>query len=62
MPAAPALKMFGSSPRKPGQMAWSRGVMNENAKNPKATVGTPASTSRVGLSTLRTRGFAYSLR
>ena len=35
-------------------------VTNSRAKNPNTTVGMPASTSSVGLSTLRTRRLAYS--
>ena len=61
-PAAPALKTLGSSPRNPGQMSWITGVTKLKAKNPNATVGTPASTSRVGFKSFRTRGRAYSLK
>ena len=38
------------------------GVKNVSAKKPKTIVGTPASTSSTGLTTLRTRGGAYSAR
>ncbi len=46
-----------------GRKAWSTtGVKKVRAKNPNTTVGIPASTSSVGLSTLRTRVEAYSER
>ncbi len=38
------------------------GEITEMAKNPRTTLGIPASTSRVGFSTLRTPGRAYSDR
>ncbi len=38
------------------------GLRKVTAKTPKATVGMPARISRIGLTILRTRGFAYSLR
>ena len=43
-------------------MSCRNGVSTARAKNPNATVGTPARTSRIGLTVLRTRGLAYSLR
>ena len=61
-PAAPALKTLGPCPRNSGQWSCSSGVMKENAKKPNATVGTPSSTSRMGLTILRTQSGAYSLR
>ena len=38
------------------------GAITDKAKKPRTTLGMPASTSRVGLRTLRTLGFAYSDR
>ena len=40
----------------------SSGVTNSRAKYPYTTVGIPASISRTGLTTRRTRSGAYSLR
>ena len=57
MPAERTLNVPTSIPR-----SWRRGVKNVRAKKPNTTVGMPASTSSAGLRTLRTRGFAYSLR
>src|SRR5215212_3549852 len=62
-PPARTLKINGGPPRKwPGQIFWIWGVMKIRAKKPNAIVGTPARTSRMGLTILRTRGLAYSLR
>ncbi len=55
MPAERALKMSTSIP-----MLRSSGVVNVRAKYPKTTVGMPASISRLGFSTARIRGRAYS--
>ncbi len=42
---------------------WMRsGPSTRSAKKPNTTLGTPASTSRIGFSHLRVRGEAYSLR
>ena len=38
------------------------GAITDRAKKPSTTLGMPASTSRVGLRTLRTLGRAYSER
>ena len=58
-PAASTLNApVGSSNHSRNTVAWT----NCSAKNPYTTVGTPASISRSGLSTLRTFGFAYSER
>ena len=58
MPAERALKTW-----MPGKIGLrTNSVMNSSAKKPKTTVGMPASTSSVGLSTLRALGLAYSER
>ena len=47
----------------PSQIFWmSSGAMKVSAKKPMTTLGMPASTSMAGFNTLRTLGFAYSLR
>ncbi len=57
-PALRALKIWRS-----GKMvAFSSGVINVRAKKPYTMVGTPASTSRAGLSQRRRPTEAYSLR
>ena len=57
MAADNALKMPTSS-----LMVRSSGVMKNKAKNPYTTVGTPASTSKMGLVMALNLGWAYSLR
>ena len=57
IPADTALKLWI-----PWNTDCSAGVMTVTAKNPYTTVGIPASTSSTGLSTVRTRAGAYSLR
>ena len=59
-PATPAAN--GGVLMKLGNMSWISGLRKVTANSPRATVGIPASTSRIGLTSLRTRGFAYSLR
>ena len=59
-PAIPAAN--GGVLTKLGKESWISGLRKVTAKSPKATVGIPASTSRIGLTTFRTRGGAYSLR
>jgi hypothetical protein len=56
IPAASTLNTPTSRPR-----SWKWGVRNVRAKNPRTTVGMPASVSRAGLMMFRTRGRAYSL-
>ena len=58
IPAAARLKVFAS----PKRGLISDGVITVSAKNPSTTLGMPASTSRMGLTILRTRGEAYSER
>ena len=64
-PAARAMNGLPTAPprKSPGQSGWMiSGRMKLTAKKPIATVGMPARISRVGLTILRTRGRAYSLR
>ena len=59
------MKGFPAAPPRnsPGQSGWMiSGRMKLAAKKPIATVGMPARISSTGLTVLRTRGLAYSLR
>ncbi len=58
MPAAARLNTLASE-----NSCWMKsGVITVSAKNPSTTLGIPASTSRIGLTVLRTFGVAYSAR
>ena len=59
MPAAIMLPLLFSSPKK---RPTTSGAIQLRANTPSTTDGMPASTSRIGLSTVRTRGRAYSER
>src|SRR5690606_9247820 len=50
------------NPAKPGMNCCNSGVTNWRAKKPYTTVGTAASTSRMGFTTAVNLGDAYSLR
>ena len=50
------------APKRSLHRPCSAGVITVSAKNPKTTVGTPASSSSTGFSVARTPGRAYSLR
>ena len=48
--------------KSPGQMSWSSGGDQADAEEADRHGRDPARISRIGLTTLRTRGDAYSLR
>jgi hypothetical protein len=59
MPAAIMLPLLCSAPK---MRPTTSGAIQLSANTPSTTDGMPASTSRIGLSTVRTRGWAYSDR